>query len=165
MADPAAAETTTSDNTVGNNETTTPATANADGSDESAQKQKFSPFFFVQMADCQIGERNSHCFNRFIAPVHARHLKCVFFCARFHFCTTTIGMKSMDTEWADEVEQARRCIATINRMRPRPAFATMCGDLINKFPDPLGKPVPERERQVLSFVDRACFHLPLITSD
>lgn len=71
----------------------------------------FQPFFFVQMADCQI------------------------------------GMKTFDIEWEDEVEMARQCVAAVNRMQPPPKFATMCGDLINKFPKPDGSHCPIRAKQ------------------
>ena len=56
-------------------------------------------------------------------------------------------MQSGNVEWEAEVEMARRAVACVNRMSPPPKFATMCGDLINAFPEEDGSNDKIRAKQ------------------
>lgn len=73
------------------------------------------PFFFMQMADTQLG------FEASWAPNY-----------------------DVPDNWQREIETMNRAIAEINRLRP--AFAIVCGDLINAFPGAQG-----RAEQILDF--------------
>ena len=56
------------------------------------------PFFFVNMADCQL------------------------------------GMLKGNKNWTQEKQMLVEGIEIVNKMKPKPKFVTMCGDLINAFP-------------------------------
>lgn len=74
------------------------------------------PFFFVQMADTQLGMANG----------------------------STRG-------WEEELELCRRAVDEVNRLRP--AFAIVCGDMIDEFPDE--ENVDEKQRLSRSTERRA----------
>ncbi|KAM3859757.1 serine/threonine-protein phosphatase CPPED1 [Diretmus argenteus] len=38
-------------------------------------------------------------------------------------------------EWAEEVELTKQAVEAINRLRPRPRFIVLCGDLVHAMPD------------------------------
>lgn len=73
------------------------------------------PFFFVQMADTQLGLASKH------------------------------------GSWEDELELCRRAVEEVNRLRP--AFAIVCGDMIDEFPGE--ENVDERQRRRPSAERRA----------
>jgi len=57
-----------------------------------------------------------------------RHLK------RYDFVVcadTQIGMTSQNDEWETELEYSRHAVNYINSMRPKPAFVSVCGDLVD----------------------------------
>lgn len=37
-------------------------------------------------------------------------------------------------EWAEEVELTQRAVDAVNRLRPRPRFMVLCGDLVHAMP-------------------------------
>ncbi|XP_056285728.1 serine/threonine-protein phosphatase CPPED1 isoform X1 [Pseudoliparis swirei] len=45
-------------------------------------------------------------------------------------------------EWAEEMELTKRAVEAVNRLRPRPRFMLLCGDLVHAMPD-----TPFREGQ------------------
>lgn len=69
-----------------------------------------APFYFVQAADTQLGLIEN-------------------------YGDGTQGDKYPDITWEKEIELCERSVAVINRMRPKPAFFIVCGDLVDAFPD------------------------------
>ena len=84
------------------------------------------PFTFVQLADTQIGLARTMTANgMLVRPVRSRAPECALF---------------------------DLAITHINRLRP--AFAIVCGDMVNEFPNP-GASAARREREVRDF-HRCC---------
>lgn len=44
---------------------------------------------------------------------------------------TQFGMRDLNESWEFELEISRRTVAKINKMRPLPAFVSVCGDLVD----------------------------------
>ncbi|XP_077481222.1 serine/threonine-protein phosphatase CPPED1 isoform X3 [Stigmatopora argus] len=52
-------------------------------------------------------------------------------------------------EWAEEVELTKRAVEATNRLRPRPRFMVLCGDLVHAMP---GTPFREDQERDLKMV-------------
>ena len=69
------------------------------------------PFFFIQGADTQLG-------------------------LIFNWGTDgNDGTQYPESNWDREIELCRQSVEVMNRMRPKPAFSVVCGDLVDAFPD------------------------------
>jgi serine/threonine-protein phosphatase CPPED1 len=44
---------------------------------------------------------------------------------------TQLGINSRNKEWQTEIEYSKQAVKHINALKPRPAFVTMCGDLVD----------------------------------
>ena len=45
------------------------------------------------------------------------------------------GNKYPESKWDQEIELCQQSVEVMNRMRPKPAFFVVCGDLVDAFPD------------------------------
>jgi predicted MPP superfamily phosphohydrolase len=55
------------------------------------------------------------------------------------------GMLKKDKSWVEEQESLLQALQKVNRMEPKPEFVTMCGDLVNAYPE--RRNIPVRKRQ------------------
>ncbi|XP_061405568.1 serine/threonine-protein phosphatase CPPED1 isoform X4 [Lethenteron reissneri] len=63
-------------------------------------------------------------------------------------------------EWAEELRLARAAVAAVNRMRPRPRFLVLCGDLVHAMPGQANRAAQEEDlRAALCELDPA---IPLV---
>ena len=97
-------------------------TLRADGS-SGVGNSGWRPMFFMQMADSQLGMAQT-------------------------FAASDMG-NAMPPGWANEEAMLKKAIAEINRLRP--AFAIVCGDLINAYPGEDGSESSERNAQTFDF--------------
>ena len=67
-------------------------------------------FYFVQAADTQLGMIDS-------------------------WGDGSVGSHYPNITWDREIELCSQTVDLLNRMRPRPAFFIVCGDLVDAFPD------------------------------
>lgn len=72
-----------------------------------AERQWSGPFCFIQAADPQLGLMKAW-----------RDGDC----------------DSGGEEWAEEVELTKQAVEAVNRLRPRPRFMVLCGDLVHAMP-------------------------------
>lgn len=63
---------------------------------------------------------------------------------------TQYGMSSMNREWLTEAQYSRQAIQYINRLRPRPLFCCICGDLVHMtasiYAAEQGRSIPECDK-------------------
>eukprot|EP00457_Paulinella_chromatophora_P011406 gb/GEZN01011545.1/.p1 GENE.gb/GEZN01011545.1/~~gb/GEZN01011545.1/.p1 ORF type:complete len:352 (-),score=45.98 gb/GEZN01011545.1/:94-1041(-) len=48
---------------------------------------------------------------------------------------TQLGMLRENKSWEEEIGTAQLAVQRLNRLRPKPAFAIVCGDLVHAYPD------------------------------
>lgn len=82
-----------------------------EGYSHASQATWQSGFFFVQAADTQLGMMD------------------------YWGSNGKDGKQYPDISWEREVELCRQTVTILNRMKPRPAFFVVCGDLLDAFPD------------------------------
>ncbi|XP_074476733.1 serine/threonine-protein phosphatase CPPED1 [Sebastes fasciatus] len=51
-------------------------------------------------------------------------------------------------EWAEEIELTKQAVEVVNRLRPRPRFMVLCGDLVHAMPDTPFREGQERDLKV-----------------
>lgn len=85
------------------------------GLTEDAEREWRGPFYFIQAADPQLGLMKAWMDG---------------------------DSDSGGDVWAEEVELTKQAVEAVNRLRPRPRFMVLCGDLVHAMPD-----TPFREGQ------------------
>lgn len=76
-----------------------------DNSEAKASITKWSPFYFIQAADSQLGMINSYIY------------------------------KSQEPLWTEEIRLCENLVAKLNQMEPKPKFLIICGDLVDAWPN------------------------------
>ena len=76
-----------------------------------SKETKFSPFFFIQAADTQLGMIDTWGENG------------------------SSGEKYPYVKWDREMDLCRQTVDLLNSMKPKPAFFIVCGDLVDAFPE------------------------------
>ncbi|XP_077595385.1 serine/threonine-protein phosphatase CPPED1 [Stigmatopora nigra] len=92
------------------------------GLSEDLEREWTGPFYFIQAADPQLGLMKAW-----------REGDC----------------DGGGDEWAEEVELTKRAVEATNRLRPRPRFMVLCGDLVHAMP---GTPFREDQERDLKMV-------------
>mmetsp|Transcript_19945 Transcript_19945/g.39158 ORF Transcript_19945/g.39158 Transcript_19945/m.39158 type:complete len:456 (+) Transcript_19945:106-1473(+) len=98
-------------------------------------------YTFVQLADTQFGmmaeSKNLQWYRHFRYLIHLATCGRNDGKALIPVPELRAGLRDLDDEalLELEIEIARKTVKVINRLRPKPRFAVVCGDLTNAFPD------------------------------
>ncbi|XP_068610629.1 serine/threonine-protein phosphatase CPPED1 [Brachionichthys hirsutus] len=92
------------------------------GLTEDAEREWTGPFYFIQAADPQLGLMKAW-----------REGNC----------------DEGGDEWAEEVELTKQAVEAVNRLRPRPRFMVLCGDLVHALPGMPFRDDQERDLKVV----------------
>ena len=117
------------------------------GYDKSSQGTWSGSYTFVQMADTQFGLMSAMKKAQRLRMVNA--LTCGLTKPLIPIPLDLSPSLTVAAAYAEEIAFAKRCVACINRLAPRPRFVVVCGDLVNAFPSS----AEEQERQVRDYMD------------
>ena len=90
--------------------------------DEASERTWTEPFTFILTADTQFGLIEKHI------------------------------LKKANARWDEEMALTRSTIRCINRMRPKPKFIVVCGDMLDEQPGPNEEKIATREEQYQDFI-------------
>ena len=98
---------------------------------------KFSPFFFIQAADTQLGMIDT-------------------------WGDGSVGNRYPNISWEREMDLCRQTVELLSSMKPKPAFFIVCGDLVDAFPNEWPDIRAEQEKDFFEVFKNLDPDIPLI---